>query len=364
MLKHKAYKFRLYPTQIQRLLLNKTFGCVRFVWNYNVDCFNNNTTENVLSIKDLRLEHSFLKEVSAAALQQKERDFIEFKRQYFNKSRKKQIGRPSFKKKSVYNQYRLPNQKFSLSATHIKIEKIGNIKIVVDRQIPKDVKYLSVTIIKKPCGHFYASVCVEEEILPKNKTHLKVGIDLGIKTFATQSDKVEIANPKFLVKSQNKLRRLQRIFSKKVKGSRRQERFRYKIARLHERIHNQRLHFLHSYTTELVNKYDVLVIEDLSVEAMLKNKNLSKNISDASWSLFRSLLTYKADWYGKELIVVDRYFASSKTCGCGYIKQDLKLNDRQWVCPSCKVRNDRDLLASINILEEGLRIISVGVDTD
>ena len=363
MLKHKAYKFRIYPTQKQKVLLNKTFGCVRFVWNYNVECFNNNA-DNTLSVKDLRVEHSFLKEVSADALHQKARDFFEFKRQYFNKSRKKQIGKPSFKKKRLYNKYRLANKKFSLSATHIKIEKIGKIKVVLDRQIPKEVKYLSVTISKKPCGHFYASVCVEEDVLPKSKTHRKVGIDLGIKTFATQSDKVEIANPKFLVKSQDKLRRLQRIFSKKVKGSRRQIRFRYKIARLHERIHNQRLHFLHSYITELVNKYDVLVIEDLSVEAMLKNKNLSKNISDASWSLFRSLLTYKADWYGKKLIVVDRYFASSKTCRCGYVKQDLKLDDREWVCPSCKARNKRDLLASINILEEGLRIKSVGVDAD
>lgn len=242
MLKHKAYKFRIYPTQKQKVLLNKTFGCVRFVWNYNVECFNNNA-DNTLSVKDLRVEHSFLKEVSAAALQQKERDFSEFKKQYFNKSRKKQIGRPTFKKKRLYNQYRLPNQKFSLSATHIKVEKIGKIKVVVDRQIPENAKYLSVTISKKPCGHFYVSVCVEEDILPKDKTHQRVGIDLGIKTFATQSDKVEIANPKFLVKSQNKLRRLQRIFSKKVKGSRRQIRFRYKIARLHERIHNQRLHF-------------------------------------------------------------------------------------------------------------------------
>ena len=363
MLKHKAYKFRIYPTQTQKVLLNKTFGCVRFVWNYNVECFNNNT-DNTFSVKDLRAEHSFLKEVSAAALQQKERDFSEFKKQYFSKSRKKRLGKPTFKKKRLYNQYRLPNQKFSLSATHIKVEKIGKIKVVVDRQIPENAKYLSVTISKKPCGHFYASVCVEEDILPKDKTHQRVGIDLGIKTFATQSDKVEIANPKFLVKSQNKLRRLQRIFSKKLKGSRRQIRFRYKIVRLHEKIANQRLHFLHSYTTELVTKYDTIVIEDLSVDTMLKDKILSKSISDASWSLFRSLLTYKADWYGKELIVVDRYFASSKTCRCGYVKQDLKLDDREWVCPSCKVRNKRDLLASINILEEGLRMKSVGVDAD
>ena len=274
------------------------------------------------------------------------------------------MRRPTFKKKRLYNQYRLPNQKFSLSATHIKIEKIGKIKVVVDRQIPETAKYLSVTISKKPCGHFYASVCVEEDILPKSKTNLKVGIDLGIKTFATQSDKVEIANPKFLVKSQDKLRRLQRIFSKKLKGSRRREKFRYKIARLHEKIANQRLHFLHTYTTELVTMYDTIVIEDLSVDAMLKNKNLSESISDASWRLFRFLLSYKADWYGKKLVVVDRYFASSKTCRCGYVKQDLKLADRQWVCPSCKVLNDRDLLASINILEEGLRITSVGVDAD
>lgn len=361
-----AYKYRLYPNKTQQTLLNKTMGCVRFFWNQQVATFKTYNKETNPKPKfktstELRNEIEWMKEVSAAAIQQKEIDFKEYKKQLFSKSRKKKIGFPSFKKKNNRQSYRLPNQKFKIIENKIQLEKIGKVKMVVDRELP-DGKLMSVTISKNPSGQYFASILIETEINHKQKTNKEVGLDLGIKTFSTQSDGIEINNPKFLNKNQVKLRRLQQHLSRKVKGSNRRNKCRLKIAKLHQKIINQRDWFLHNYSTQLINNYDKIYIEDLNVSGMVKNHCLAGAISDVSWSKFTSMLIYKSDWYGKDVVKVGRFYASSKTCKCGVKNNDLTLSDREWICKSCGSINQRDLLAANNILKEGRR--SLGDLTD
>jgi len=368
----KAYKYRLYPTVKQEVLLNKTFGCVRVVWNHNVEVFNkfdNNLTEqeSSLTTTQLKQKHEWMSEVSAAALQQKEMDFKTFKKNYFSKTRKKKIGRPSFKNRDSNQSYRLPNQKFTLNDDTIRLEKIGKIKLVLDRAVSIDCKFMSVTVSKNKCGQFFASVLVECEVLPKPKTGKQIGLDIGLKMFLTGSDGI-FTKPalQFLRESQAELKKAQRHLSRKKKGSRRCMKAKLKVARIHNKIANQRKTYIHQVTAELVAEYDFIAIEDLNVAGMLKNHKLAKSISDASFSLFYNTLSYKAAWYGKEVVKVDRWFASSKTCSCcGWVDENLTLADRVFHCKACGLILDRDLNASRNILQEALRIKekAVGVNT-
>ena len=386
MSKLKAYKFRLYPNNEQEVLLNKTFGSSRYFWNQQVFVFNSYSKESnpnpeFKTSTEIRNELEWMKEVSAAAIQQKEMDFKEFKKQYFkkvkdgsienlkkkyiNKCKKSNkeidfnklnnIGKPNFKKKSNNQSYRLPNQKFKIIRNKIQLEKIGRIKFVQDRDFPEFFKFLSVTVSLNASGQYFISVLVEQEINHKLKTNKECGIDVGIKSFSVQSDGVEVDNPRYFSKNQAKLKRLQQHFSRKQKGSKRRDKCRLKIAKLHQKITNQRDWFLHNYSTYLIENYDRIFIEDLDVKGLLEKKQLSKEISDVSWSKFFQMLQYKADWYGKEVHKVDRYYASSKTCGCGVKNEDLKLSDRVWTCSSCGTKNNRDELASQNILKEGRR---------
>lgn len=360
MAKLKAFKFRLYPNKTQEVLLSKTFGCVRYFWNNQVaefNSYNKETNPNPIfkSSTEIRNEIDWMQEVSAAAIQQKEIDFKEFKKQLFNTKRKTKLGFPKFKKKSNRQSYRLPNQKFKITKDKIQLEKIGKIKFVKDREFPEFFKYLSVTVSKNPSGQYFISVLIEQEINYKPKTNKDCGIDVGIKSFSVQSDGIEVDNPKYFSKSQTKLKRLQQHFSRKQKGSKRKHKCRVKIAKLHQKIVNQRQWFLHNYSLYLIENYDRIFIEDLDVKGLLKKKQLSKEISDVSWSEFFRMLQYKADWYGKEIIKVDRYYASSKTCGCGVKNENLKISDRVWTCSSCGAKNNRDELASLNILKEGRR---------
>lgn len=363
-----AYKYRLYPNKTQQTLLNKTMGCVRFFWNQQVATFKTynketNPKPEFKTSTELRNEIEWMKEVSAAAIQQKEIDFKEYRKQLFNKSRKKKIGFPSFKKKNNRQSYRLPNQKFKIIENKIQLEKIGKVKMVVDRELPYG-KLMSVTISKNPSGQYFASILIETEINHKQKTNKEVGLDLGIKTFSTQSDGIEINNPKFLNKNQVKLRRLQQHLSRKVKGSNRRNKCKLKIAKLHQKIINQRDWFLHNYSTQLINNYDKIYIEDLNVSGMVKNHCLAGAISDVSWSKFTSMLIYKSDWYGKDVVKINRFYASSKTCKCGVKNNDLKLSDREWICKSCGSINQRDLLAANNILKEGRRSLGDLTNTE
>jgi len=353
----KAYKYRIYPTKEQEVLLAKTFGCCRFVWNKLVENFNNNdgTIVNEKILKDQE-EFEFLKEVSASTLQQKHKDFIEFKKQYFNKKRKTKLGRPQFKKKSNRQSFRLPNQKFILDQEKslVRLEKIGWVKIVLDRNIAENVDFRSITISETPTGKYFVSILVKQEINPIPSTGKVVGIDLGLKDLFILSNGQVINNPKWFRENQSKLAKHQKHLSRKTKGSNRYNRQRIKVAKVHEDVVNARNYFLHNISTQLVKTFDLIVVEDLNVSGMIKNRSLSKSISDASWSTFVSMLEYKCNWYGKTLVKIDRFYPSSKTCSnCGHKENQMPLSIREWTCPSCGSNHDRDLNASINIPKKG-----------
>lgn len=300
-----------------------------------------------------------MKEVSAAAVQQKEIDFKSFKKNYFSKTRKKKLGRPSFKKRDAAQSYQLPNQKFTLYSDSIKLEKIGKVKLVLDREVPVGCKFMSVTVSKNTCGQFFASVLVECEEVKKAKTGKSIGLDIGLKLFLSGSDGSQLDNPTFFRKSQAKLVKAQRHLSRKMKGSSRCKKAKLKVAKIHLKTANKRKHFIHEQTTQLINEFDFIGIEDLNVAGMVKNHTLAKSINDASFAEFYRVLSYKAAWQGKEVVKVDRWFASSKLCSCcGWKDNDLTLSDRVFKCKVCGLERDRDLNASKNILEEALRVSS------
>ena len=354
----KAYKFRIYPSKKQEILFAKTFGCVRFVWNKLVENFNDKESDIIVNEKTLKdnPEFSFLKEVSAATLQQKRADFYEFKKQYFNKKRKVKLGRPKFKKKTNRQAFRLSNQKFVLDQKNslVRLEKIGFVKIVLDRAIPEEANFRNITISKTKTGKYFASILVEQELNPIPSSGKIVGIDLGLKDLMTLSNGQVVDNKKWFRKNQSKLKKHQKHLSRKKKGSNRYNKQRIKVAKVYEDITNARNYFLNVISTELVRTFDLIVLEDLNVSGMMKNRKLAKSIGDVSWSTFVRMLKYKCDWYGKILVKIDRFYPSSKTCSnCGHKEDQMPLSIREWTCPSCGSVHDRDLNASINILKEG-----------
>lgn len=350
-----AFKYRIYPTPEKEILLSKSFGCVRFFWNHRVESFNKQEKE-LKSTTELRKEFPWMGEVSAAILQQKERDFIQYRRSFFSKDRKKKIGRCSFKKKWVSNDsFRLPESKFTIKNHRIRLEKIWDVKAVFDRKL--EWKPISATVSRDKCGTYFVSIITEREIAKPTPTGNQIWIDVGLKEFAVLSNGEVIWNPKFLRESQAELRTAQKHLSRKKKGSVRRKKAILKVARIHRRIARQRDYFLHNLSSELVERFDFIAIEDLNVSGMVKNHNLAKSISDASWSEFFRMLEYKAEWYGKTVQKVDRFFASSKICNhCGHRKTNLKLSDREIVCESCGTEYDRDHNASMNILRQWLKM--------
>lgn len=359
----KSFKYRIYPNKSQQMLFAKTFGCIRVIWNANVEFFNSydkktNPNPKLIQKSDLIKDKPWLNDVSAAAIQQKVRDFKETVSQFFSKTRKKKINRPVFKRKSDNQSYRLPNQKFSIKENKIRLEKIGLVKMSVDRIIPENSKIISCTISKNYCGQYFVSISVDTIIVHKNKTRKSVGIDLGLKSFATLSDGIAIDNIKFFREKQSEIAIMQKHLSRKIKGSNRYRKNKFRIARIHNKIANKRNYFLHTVTTKIINDYDIICIEDLNISGMLSNHYLAKAISDTSFSMFRSMLEYKCGWYDKKLIVIDRFYPSSKTCSkCGWKKNDLTLLDRLFKCKNCGIEINRDLNAAINIQRVGVDIL-------
>lgn len=349
----KAYKIRLYPTKQQEILLNKTFGSCRFVWNKllekNQNAYKNNEPQT-FSYKPIRDENEFLKEVSARALEFE----CQFLRNTFMKFFKGQCQYPKFKSKNDRRSYTLDGNRFCLVGNCIKLEKMSSIKYA-GRVAPKNSTPKRITISKTTNGKFFASILVEEIIIPKEKSGKVVGIDMGLTNFITTSDGIKYPSNRFLRDNQAELSKAQRHLSRKTKGSNRYKRQKIKVSTVHEKISNRRNWFLHDISNELVDNYDIICVEDLSVKTMMKNHILAKSISDASWSEFIRILSYKADWYGKEIRKVDTYFPSSKTCSrCGYVTDKMSLNIRKWECPSCKTSHDRDINAARNILNKAL----------
>ncbi|MDN3398467.1 IS200/IS605 family element RNA-guided endonuclease TnpB [Psychrobacter sp. APC 3426] len=368
----KAYKVRLYPNEGQQIFFAKSFGCTRFIWNRmlsdKIEHYNEHKTELKNTPAHYKKEFEWLKEVDSLALANVQQNL----RAAYNKFFKQGAGFPKFKKKGHRDSYTTNNQKGTVAITDstVKLPKIGHIPAKFPSKVSGLIK--SATVSKTTSGKYYVSLLVETIVEPLLKTHSNIGIDLGLTDFIVLSDGTKVANPTFLSKLQHKLAREQKILAKrravakadqrKLSDSRNYQKQKIKVAKVYERITNCRKDFLHKLSFNLIKNHDVIAIEDLNIKGMVKNRKLSKAISDSSWSTFTTMLNYKAEWYGKTLVKIDRWYPSSKTCsGCGHLltKAELPLQVRSWNCPSCLQSNDRDINASINILNEGLKLATL-----
>lgn len=368
MIRHKAYRFRLYPTKEQMVKFNKTIGSARFVYNLLLSEWNNayertgrGLTYNSCSARlpDLKREHEWLKEPDSVALQSSLRDLADAFHRFFTK----QNNRPRFKKKNhsgMSYTTKQTNGNIAVVGERLKLPKVGLVRFAKSREV--EGRIISATIRRNPTGKYFVSLLSEVDIETYAPTQDAVGIDLGLKDFAILSTGEVFANPRWLHRLDHRLKQAQRVLSRRKHGGANWEKQRKKVARLHERIHDAREDFLHKLSTEIVKNHDVIGIEDLQVERMLKDRRYAKGISEVSWARFRVLLTYKASWYGRTLVAVDKSFPSSQLCSsCGNRHREVKnLNLREWICPSCGDYHNRDHNAALNILNEAKRICAVG----
>ncbi|MDJ0515629.1 MAG: RNA-guided endonuclease TnpB family protein [Trichodesmium sp. MO_231.B1] len=358
------YKYRIYPNQIQITKLNQLFGCCRYVWNQSLAHCNHlyanrgkkpsYTDLTKQFITSAKKELLWLKDVASTPLQQSLKDLDQAYRNFFDSCSGKRKGikvkPPKFKSRNSRQAARFVGVNYKISQDKIYLPKVGKIKIVWSRELP--TKPSSVSIIKDSAGRYFASFVVENSPESLPKTENSIGIDLGISTFATLSNGEKILAPKPLQKNLKKLAKFQRKLARTEVGSKRRHRCRLRVAKLHAKVKDIRTDFLHKLSTDLIRKYDTIVLEDLNVSGMIKNRKLAKAINDLGWRKFRTLTEAKCEKYGKEFRVISRWEPTSQKCSCcGFKGGKKELNVREWTCLSCGAHHDRDINAAVNILE-------------
>ncbi len=369
---NKAYKFRMYPSDEQKILLAKFFGCTRFVYNHFLErkikqyefdksSLSYNACANEMAQLKKTEQYSFLKEADSIALQQSLRHLDTAFQNFFKQPK---TGFPKFKSKKHHKQSYSTmciNGNIALSDGYIKLPKLGLVKIKQHRPIPDGYTLKSATISLTPSGKYYVSILYEYDdlSLPPIKSGSAIGLDYSMKELYVDNEGREPAYPRYYRQSEKKIKREQRKLSHMQKGSNNYEKQRQKLAKLHEKVANQRKDFLHKQSKQIANDYDYVCIEDLDMKAMSGILNFGKSIYDNGWAMFTKFLDYKLNDRGKKLVKINKFFASSQICSsCGYVNKEIKnLSIRSWKCPECQTCHNRDVNAAINLKMEGLRII-------
>ncbi len=378
----RAFKYRFYPSPAQATFLGRSFGATRFVWNKSLGirtaAYAFDGTRlcgedmiNMLPAWRKEPDMAWLGEVSSVVLQQALRDQDRAFTNFFDSCTGKRNGPkmryPRFKTRNSRKSLRYTKQGFTYENGEIRLAKMLDepLGIVWSRPLPEGVTPSSVTVSQDAAGRWFISILVEEIVTPLVKTEKTVGVDLGLKTFAVYSDGQHIEHPKLLARKAARLTRYQRSLARKQKGSSNRVKAKIRVAKQHVKVADARRDFLHKTTTDLVTRFDVVVLEDLHVAGMKRNRHLAKAISDSGWGEFRTLLEYKTQWYGKRIVVIDRWHPSSRLCStpdCGWKNSKLKLSERSWTCLECGTLHDRDLNAAKNILAAGLAVVQRELD--
>lgn len=357
-MQHRAYKFRIYPTPAQEQVLRQTIGCARFIYNWALaqkreawvqekKSVSHNSISKGLTELKASPERAWLNDVSSVCLQQSLRNLDTAFVNFF----KKRAAYPSFKARKNGGSARFMDNAFRIEGENLFLAKIKTpIKVQWSRILTSEPSQC--TVSQNAAGQWFVSFICEEEILALPPSDKKIGIDLGIETFAATSDGQKYGQPKRIRRLRKKLARLQRQHSRKTKGSKNREKARLKVARLHQHITDVRKDFLHKLSTKLIRENQTIALEDLAVKNMVQNRKLSRCIGEQGWREFRTMLEYKAEWYGRELIIIDRFWPTSKTCSCCGRKTNLSLDTRKWTC-ECGASHDRDINAAKNILAAG-----------